>query len=290
MSNDTAVADLNPVLESRAENTSTHALVMDTQGMAMMQDMAKQMAAAKVTVPKHLAESPGDCLAVIMQAMQWGMNPFAVAQKTHLVNGTLGYEAQLVNAVISSSSLLTSRINYSYEGDWKNVSGKTCKDDALAVTVSATLKGESEPRALRVSMAQVGETRNSPMWVTDPRQQLAYLATKRWARLHAPDVLLGVYTPDELEDHQPRDMGPAQREGEPAPLPEYPADQFAENLPKWKELIAAGKKSADQIVAMVSTKYRLSDDQVAAIKADPETGETEAPDTAEPQADDWMAA
>jgi hypothetical protein len=37
-----------------------------------------------------------------MQAAQWGMNPFAVAQKTHVVNGTLGYEAQLVNAVVSS--------------------------------------------------------------------------------------------------------------------------------------------------------------------------------------------
>jgi hypothetical protein len=41
-----------------------------------------------------------------MQAAQWGMNPFAVAQKTHVVNGTLGYEAQLVNAVVSSSNLL----------------------------------------------------------------------------------------------------------------------------------------------------------------------------------------
>ncbi|SPX63869.1 Uncharacterised protein [Leclercia adecarboxylata] len=37
-------------------------------------------------------------MAIIMQAMQWGMNPYAVAQKTHLVNGVLGYEAQLVNA------------------------------------------------------------------------------------------------------------------------------------------------------------------------------------------------
>jgi 3-hydroxymyristoyl/3-hydroxydecanoyl-(acyl carrier protein) dehydratase len=60
------------------------------------------MADSKATVPAHLAGKPADCLAVTMQA-QWGMNPFAVAQKTHVVNGTLGYEAQLVNAVVSSS-------------------------------------------------------------------------------------------------------------------------------------------------------------------------------------------
>ncbi len=86
-----------------------------------------------------------------MQAAQWGMNPFAVAQKTH-VNGTLGYEAQLVNAVVSSSNLLATRLNYKWEGDWSKVR-KTDKSPSL-VTVWATLKGESEPRTLTISMAQ----------------------------------------------------------------------------------------------------------------------------------------
>ena len=138
-----------------------------------------------------------------MQAAQWGMNPFAVAQKTHVVNGTLGYEAQLVNAVVSSSNLLATRLNYKWDGDWSKVSGKTDKSPSLTVTVWATLKGESEPRTLTISMAQAG-VRNSPLWEQDPRQQLAYLCVKRWARLHAPDVLLGVYTPDELQEAAPR--------------------------------------------------------------------------------------
>lgn len=61
-------------------------------------------------------------------------------------------------------------------------------------------------------MAQAG-VRNSPLWEQDPRQQLAYLCVKRWARLHAPDVLLGVYTPDELQESQPR----VERDITPAP-------------------------------------------------------------------------
>jgi hypothetical protein len=48
------------------------------------------------------------------------------------------------------------------------------------------------------------------LWVSDPRQQLAYLATKRWARLHAPDVMLGVYTVDELQDAAEIPMGQAE--------------------------------------------------------------------------------
>lgn len=197
MSNDIAITS------QPGATVGTAAAIFSPEGMNQLVRFAELMSQSKVTVPKHLEGKPADCLAVTMQAAQWGMNPFAVAQKTHVVNGTLGYEAQLVNAVVSSSSLLATRLNYRWSGDWSNVNGKTDKSPNLTVTVSAVLKGEAEPRELTISMAQAG-VRNSPLWEQDPRQQLAYLCTKRWARLHAPDVLLGVYTPDELQETAPR--------------------------------------------------------------------------------------
>ncbi|MCQ8735512.1 RecT family recombinase [Klebsiella pneumoniae] len=197
MSNDIAITS------QPGATVGTAAAIFSPEGMDRLVRFATLMADSKATVPAHLAGKPADCLAVTMQAAQWGMNPFAVAQKTHVVNGTLGYEAQLVNAVVSSSNLLATRLNYKWGGDWSKVSGKTDKSPSLTVTVWATLKGESEPRNLTISMAQAG-VRNSPLWEQDPRQQLAYLCVKRWARLHAPDVLLGVYTPDELQETAPR--------------------------------------------------------------------------------------
>ncbi len=197
MSNDIAITS------QPGATVGTAAAIFSPEGMDRLVRFATLMADSKATVPAHLAGKPADCLAVTMQAAQWGMNPFAVAQKTHVVNGTLGYEAQLVNAVVSSSNLLATRLNYKWDGDWSKVSGKTDKSPSLTVTVWATLKGESEPRTLTISMSQAG-VRNSPLWEQDPRQQLAYLCVKRWARLHAPDVLLGVYTPDELQETAPR--------------------------------------------------------------------------------------
>lgn len=197
MSNDIAITS------QPGATVGTAAAIFSPEGMDRLVRFATLMADSKATVPAHLAGKPADCLAVTMQAAQWGMNPFAVAQKTHVVNGTLGYEAQLVNAVVSSSNLLATRLSYKWDGDWSKVSGKTDKSPSLTVTVWATLKGESEPRTLTISMAQAG-VRNSPLWEQDPRQQLAYLCVKRWARLHAPDVLLGVYTPDELQEAAPR--------------------------------------------------------------------------------------
>lgn len=197
MSNDIAITS------QPGATVGTAAAIFSPEGMNQLVRFAELMAQSKATVPQHLAGKTADCLAVTMQAAQWGMNPFAVAQKTHVVNGTLGYEAQLVNAVVSSSNLLTSRLNYRWDGDWSKVNGKTDKSPSLTVTVSAVIKGEAEPRELTISMAQAG-VRNSPLWEQDPRQQLAYLCVKRWARLHAPDVLLGVYTPDELQETAPR--------------------------------------------------------------------------------------
>lgn len=200
------------VVDLPREDTSSAALILSGDSMERALRFAELMASGRATVPQHLQKNPGDCLAITIQAMQWRMNPFAVAQKTHLVNGALGYEAQLVNAVIVTSGAIVGRPDYEWEGEWKGVQGKNSNDDALAATVSATVKGESAPRRLRVSMAQVGTVRNSPLWVNDPRQQLAYLALKRWARLHTPDVMLGVYTTDEREEQTPtaRNMGRAE--------------------------------------------------------------------------------
>lgn len=181
-------------------SAQTSSLVLDPAAMQNMVAFADFMCKAVITVPKHLQGNSGDCLAVTMQAMQWGMNPFAVAQKTHPINGVLGYEAQLVNAVIITKAPIIGRPDYEWFGDWSKVDGKTCKAHDVGVRVWVTIKGEAAPRELEVSFAQVGSVRNSPLWGNDPKQQIAYLAMKKLARLHFPDVILGVYTEDELQD------------------------------------------------------------------------------------------
>lgn len=200
-------------------------LVINPQAFFQMTQFANMMASSKMTVPAHLRGNSSDCLAVCMQAMQWGMNPFAVAQKTHNVNGVLGYEAQLVNAVITSKAPVTGRLQFEWFGEWERIIGRfkeektqngtkivkdwTLEDEkGLGVKVWATIKGEDEPRVLELLLSQAG-VRNSPLWGQDPKQQLAYLAIKRWSRLYCPDVILGVYTPDEIEPRdKPKDVTP----------------------------------------------------------------------------------
>lgn len=50
-------------------------------------------------------------------------------------------------------------------------------------------------------------------------------------------------------------------------LPIYTDEQFAQNLPTWRGLIESGKKTADQIIAMVSSKATMTEDQIAMVRA-----------------------
>ncbi len=267
-------------------SASAGSLLMDMQSMERMERIADLMASGKTTVPAHLRGSKGDCFAIVLQSMQWGMNPFAVAQKTHLVNGTLGYEAQLVAAVINSSGAVKDRFRFEFYGPWERVIGKfTVKrgdkgeyrvpgwtfadEEGCGVRISATLKGESEPRVLDLLLAQA-RVRNSTQWADDPRQQLAYLAEKKWSRLYASDVILGVYTSDELAEPGEKFMGMADEVPHAQPRqaqPAYPADQFDKNLPAWRAAIAAGKATADAVIAKAKTKGALTQEQMDAIRA-----------------------
>lgn len=242
MTQQTALAQSNGSMPT-AETHQIQAMqatdvMMNDQSMTRLMKMAEVMATSKVTVPKHLQGSTGDCFAVVMQAAQWGMNPFSVAQKTHLVNGTLGYEAQLVNAVITTRAPITGRLQFEFFGDWSKVNGKEDKSSERGVKVWATFKGEEDPRILEIGMHQVGSVRNSPMWQNDPRQQLAYLAIKRWSRLYCPDVILGVYTPDELVERAEMDVTPA-------PQPTTKPNSGAASL---KERMVADKKAKGQVI------------------------------------------
>lgn len=218
-------------------------LILHADHLNAIVRVAEMMAKSRHAVPKHLRENPGGCMAVTMQAMRWNMDPFALAVKTYQIDDNpIAYEGQAVIAALNNSPLLATRLSFRWDGQWEKIVGrfkevesrKKDKDgnpildakgqpkkyivpdwdfnkdeEGLSVTVWATLVGEAEPRTLTLLMKQA-RVRNSPLWTEDPKQQLAYLAGRRWGRLHAPDVIMGVFTPDELDERPPQDMGMAE--------------------------------------------------------------------------------
>ncbi|TCC94869.1 enterohemolysin [Citrobacter braakii] len=276
--------------EQQAPNTiSASNAIFNVQALGQLTAFANLMADSQVTVPAHLAGKPADCMAIVMQAMQWGMNPYAVAQKTHLVNGVLGYEAQLVNAVIASSSAIHGRFHYRYGGDWERctrtqeitrdkngkngkytvterVRGWTDEDEiGLFVQVGAILRGEVEITWGEPLYLSGVVTRNSPLWVSNPKQQIAYLGVKYWARLYCPEVILGVYTPDEVEQRTEREINPA-------PAQRMSVEEITSEVDittSVQESVANVDALANEIRERIDTSSTV--DQAKAIRADIES-------------------
>jgi hypothetical protein len=199
------------VIENQAPNTMNNsALLLNVDVMDRMMKLADIMAQGVATVPKHLQGRPSDCLAIIMQAARWGMDPFVVGQKTHLVNGALGYEAQLYNALITSSNVVDGRFKYEYGGDWGKIVGmKDTRDESgLFVRVGAVLRNDSEITWGEPVYLSDITTRNSPLWKTAPKQQIGYLAVKYWARAYCPEVTMGIYDKDDLQQRTEREINP----------------------------------------------------------------------------------
>ena len=245
---------------AQAENAApTMAALNDHNVFDRMYRMAELMANAKL-IPEHLQKSTGDCFMVVQQAYRWQMDPFAVAQKTFVVSGKLGYEGQLVAAVVNSRAPIVGRLNYEHHG----------QGDDRGVTVSGTLEGESKARTLTIRLGDV-KTGNKN-WQQIGDQMLAYRGARDWARRHTPEVILGVYTHDELEDmrsgdrREARDVTPPPSELPRGELPAYPQQSLDQNLDKWRAAIEAGKTTAEAIIQKVETKGTLSDDQKRVIR------------------------
>jgi len=142
-------------------------------------------------MPKHLQGKPATCLHVVSDALGWRMDPFKVALLSFVVSGTLCYMAQISTAVINMKAPIKGRIKYRHdgEGDKRRCTAfAKCLEDAEEVEYTTPEVGKISPK-------------NSPLWKTDPDQQLCYYAGRALCRRYFPDVLLGTYFRDEVVDN-----------------------------------------------------------------------------------------
>lgn len=170
-------------------NALTKQTALIPANISQAMELAKMISTSKL-VPKDLWDKPADCLLVVEQAMRWGMSPFAVAQCTSVIHGKLMYEGKLVAAVVNSSGLLSKRLSYTHAGE----------GDARTITVSGRISGETEDKTITLNLKDAKTT--NEMWKKQPEQQLVYAGTRVWARRHTPELMLGVYTPDEIDDNR----------------------------------------------------------------------------------------
>lgn len=186
-------ANIIPYQAPALPSASTGPLLPNTIGEAVQ--VAELMAKARM-IPDHLRGSVADCFLVVNQARLWRMDPFSLAQGTSFIHGKMMYEGKVIAAIVHSLGNLSARLSYEYNGEGDN----------RAITVSGTLRGEDKARTVSVKLRDARTT--NKMWTSQPDQQLAYYGARVWARRHVPEVIQGVYAPEDFPEPTMRDITP----------------------------------------------------------------------------------
>lgn len=168
-----------------AGQTASFELATVPQAMAFAEMVAKSS-----LLPAHFRGNPANCLRLVLIASRWQMDPFMVAEKTSVINEKLMYEGQLVAAVVNSRGNLTRKLTYDFTGT----------GPSLKLTVTGTIHGEDTPRTLELEYNKACQINKNGQMKINPEQQMCYIGARLWTRRHTPELLLGVYTPDEMDE------------------------------------------------------------------------------------------
>ncbi len=248
--------------------TTTENTALAQRGMGF--DLSPQTFEQALTFAKYLAESemvpkqyrgrPGDCLIAMQWGHEIGLKPLQALQSIAAVNGKPSLYGDAGKAMLLA---------------------KGCKieeDDAELIRASgiARCKITRPGRGTTERTFSVEDARTAQLWgkagpwTTSPYRQMAWRAFWFAARDAAADLLRGMGGAEEAADYvAERHMGEVERVEPKAPSEPaaYPADQFTKNLPTWRAAIAAGKATADAVIAKAKTKGTLTQEQMDAIRA-----------------------
>lgn len=218
-----------------------------------LMDMASMMSGAGLMVKDLYRGNPGACLGLIAVCAPYGLNPLQVSWKTYRASkaedAPIAYEAQVIVAMVNSSKAIKGGLRYRYEGEGQN---RRC-------IASATLKGDNE--ALEVWSPPLSQItpKNSPLWKSDPDQQLAYYTGRSWARRYKPEMLLGIYDVDEMEGVR---IGPDHaRDVTPKAAPRRGGVVYADPEP---DIIIEGEADSDPATGEVLDDPKPSEAEIAA--------------------------
>lgn len=169
-----------------------------TQIFETQQRMAKMYTTSSI-VPDTYRNNIGNCVIAIDMAQRMQANPLMVMQNLYIVHGNPSWSSKFLISCINSCGRF-SPLRYEFKG---KEGGKDWACRAFAFEKSDV--NHQEPLYgdwITMQMAEKEGWTSKPgsKWMTMPGQMLRYRAAAFWQRVYAPEISMGFYTKEEVED------------------------------------------------------------------------------------------
>lgn len=182
-------------------------------------------------VPKEYQNNVANCAIAVDMAMHLGkgISPLTVMQQLTIVQGRPTWSAQfLISCINTCGKFSTIRYEeknlgkvgkvavnkYVYENgkntqklvetdEYKDVDNLSCI--AYAYDNATGEKLQSIEISIKMAMSEGWYAKSGSKWQSMPQQMLRYRAAAFWQRAYAPEVGMGFYTTEEVQDMSPKD-------------------------------------------------------------------------------------
>ena len=161
------------------------------------QRIAKALASSTLIPPQFQGQQGfANCLVALEIANRMRISPFLAMQHLHVINGRPSWSSSFIIAMVNGCGRF-SPLRFEISG----------AGDSLACYARATdLASEQELKGPTITMLMAKKegwsTKNGSKWATMPDLMISYRAAAFWGRLYASDLLLGLYTQEEVIDIQ----------------------------------------------------------------------------------------
>lgn len=153
-----------------------------------------EMFAGSDLVPDRFKGKPENCIIALSLASKLNADPFMLMKNIYFVHGQPGFMGKFYAALVNQCGRFTP-LEYKFGGEGDNFG---CRAMAHNKQSGEEIKG---PKVTRGMVKSEGWSKN-PKWQSMEELMFHYRAAAMFARVHAPEVTMGMMTVEELEDVQ----------------------------------------------------------------------------------------
>ena len=158
--------------------------------------MAKGLSQSTL-VPQQFQNNPANCLIALEQSNRLNISPMAVMQNLYIVQGKPSFSSSFVIGLINASGKYDMELQFDEEE----------KDGKPYACTCWTEKDGRKVTGIKITMDMAEKEgwskKNGSKWVTIPQVMLRYRAASFFARMNCPELSIGLYSKEELDDFAP---------------------------------------------------------------------------------------
>lgn len=163
----------------------------DSNAFVVAQRMSKALASSTI-VPKDYRGNIGNCLIALDLAIRLNTSPLLIMQNLYIIHGRPAWYTQYIIAMINNSHKYKTELQFAVSGKGDNLSCFAFVEDYSGHVV----KGPTI--TLAMAKAEGWTSRDGSKWKTMPEVMIRYRAASFFGRLNCPEMLMGIYSADEV--------------------------------------------------------------------------------------------